>query len=623
MIKLMLPGWLNAREAVKAGWQLADSFPPAAAGDAVREFLCRAAREAQVRKLNFYKRVRFASAFKWRLLENGIEAATARDLTQSLLLQVLMPSSPEIRDTPAQGRAITKRQNRKHREDLSREGAAALARGDFAAALTLYQESVAANPRDAGALNHLGIVLSRLGRYDEADRQFRASISRRPNDPDPHINLGGVLLPRGRYQEAEGCFRRALSLRPTDLAARSNLGMTLVLIGRPDSARNELEKVLRIAPRHADSLFGMGMLARSEGKFDAAEEMFQRALAANPEMSRAWAALAGVRKMTAADSAWLKRAEQVAMSLKTAHEQAEVRYAIGKYFDDLGKHSQAFESYRQANELLKSIAPPYNAEVHTRFVDGMIRLYTPERISQASEGASQSSTPIFVVGMPRSGTSLVEQILASHPAVGGAGELPFWNDLVWKRDAQVRRELLSPRLRQQIAADYLRMLRYHCPESSHVVDKNPVNSEFLGIIHAVFPQARIIYLQRDPVDTGLSCYFQHFPLALNWTLDLSDITRYYGEHTRLFQHWRAVLPPGSILEVPYEELVSNPEAWTRSILQFVGLDWDERCLQFHKTARTVVTASYWQVRQSVYRDSVQRWRKYSKFIGPLRDLQTR
>jgi Sulfotransferase family len=222
--------------------------------------------------------------------------------------------------------------------------------------------------------------------------------------------------------------------------------------------------------------------------------------------------------------------------------------------------------------------------------------------------------------MPRSGTSLTEQILASHPLVDGAGELPFWADVLRRDGARARRELLGADVRQKVAAEYVRTLAHQCPDSQYVVDKTPLNADYLGLIHTVFPDARIIYMRRNPLDTCLSCYFQHFTVSLNFTLDLSDLAHYYTEHARLIAHWRDVLPPGTILDVPYEELVGNQETWTRKILDFVGLDWDARCLDFHRTQRAVVTSSYWQVRQPMYADSVQRWRKYAKFIGPLKGL---
>jgi Sulfotransferase family len=223
--------------------------------------------------------------------------------------------------------------------------------------------------------------------------------------------------------------------------------------------------------------------------------------------------------------------------------------------------------------------------------------------------------------MMRSGTSLVEQILASHPAVEGAGELEFWNDVMRKHEARVRQGLLSEQVRKKLAEEYLRTLTRLYPDARHVVDKAPVNSDYLGVIHSVFPEARIIYMRREPIDTCLSCYFQSFSASLNFTLDLSDLAHYYSEHARLISHWRKVLPPGTLLEVPYEELVANQEQWTRRMLDFLELDWDARCLEFHKTERPVITASHWQVRQPMYRGSVQRWRRYSKFIGPLRGLE--
>jgi len=192
---------------------------------------------------------------------------------------------------------------------------------------------------------------------------------------------------------------------------------------------------------------------------------------------------------------------------------------------------------------------------------------------------------------------------------------------VRKNNTPIRRGPLGEGLRKELAERYLRVLARHSVDALRVVDKAPINSDFLGVIHSVFPNARIIYMKRDPIDTCLSCYFQPFSAALNFTMDLADLAHHYREHQRLMAHWRAVLPPGTILEVPYAELVADQEGWTRRILDFIGLEWDQRCLDFHSTQRAVVTASYWQVRQRIYNDSVQRWRNYRKFIGPLLDLR--
>jgi tetratricopeptide (TPR) repeat protein len=397
--------------------------------------------------------------------------------------------------------------------------------------------------------------------------------------------------------------------------------LTLVNLGRLYDARAQFEKVLKVAPRDIAALVGMGFVARTEGRFDEAGALFNRALAVNPNTPDAWAALAGIRKMTSSDSAWLERAEQIAAGGIAPAQEATVRFAIGKYYDDVEEFERAFKNYKRANELLKTLADKYQADVATRFGDDLIRVYTRESLSNISSGASTSMKPVFVVGMMRSGTSLVEQIIASHPSATGAGELEFWNDVVRKHDALIRRGPLGQGLRKELAQGYLRLLTGHSVDALRVVDKAPINSDFLGVIHSVFPNARIIYMRRDPIDTCLSCYFQPFSAALNFTMDLSDLVHHYREHQRLMAHWRAVLPPGTILDVPYAELVADQEGWTRRILDFIGLEWDHRCLDFHSTKRAVVTASYWQVRQRIYTDSVQRWRNYRKFIGPLLDLR--
>jgi hypothetical protein len=189
-------------------------------------------------------------------------------------------------------------------------------------------------------------------------------------------------------------------------------------------------------------------------------------------------------------------------------------------------------------------------------------------------------------------------------------------------DAGITKEILSAPARLKVAEKYLGILQGRSANALRVVDKSPENSDFLGLIYSVFPNARVIYMQRDPIDTCLSCYFQQFLTGLNFTLDLSDLAHYYGEHQRIMTHWRAVLPPGFILDVPYEELVADQETWSRKMLEFIGLEWDPACLEFHTNKRQVVTASAWQVRQKMYASSVARWRHYEKFIGPLKALKS-
>jgi hypothetical protein len=252
----------------------------------------------------------------------------------------------------------------------------------------------------------------------------------------------------------------------------------------------------------------------------------------------------------------------------------------------------------------------------------MIRARVPATVGRSDGADSKSMKPVFVVGMPRSGTSLTEQIISSHPDARGAGELEFWSDAVQRHRADIQAGPLNDEIRARLADSYLKVLDAKSGEAGRVVDKAPVNSDYLGVIHSVFPNARIIYMQRDPIDACLSCYFQKFVLSLNFTMDLFDLADYYRQHERLMTHWRRVLPAGTILDVPYEGLVADQQGWTRKILDFLGLEWDERVLDFHATDRPVATASFWQVRQKIYKNSVQRWRNYERYIGPLLDLKS-
>jgi tetratricopeptide (TPR) repeat protein len=411
-------------------------------------------------------------------------------------------------------------------------------------------------------------------------------------------------------------LRRALKLKPTYVSARISLGMSCVLLGRLAEARKCYEKALRVAPRNTAARVGIGQIDSLEGRFTEAEAAFRQALEIEPRASYAWAALVWLRRMTPADSEWVKGAEEVAAGGLNALHEATLRFAIGKYYDDVGDFGRAFRSYQRANELNKLRTAPYDREDRTRFVNDAVRVFTSEARARARPGASDSARPVFVVGMPRSGTSLVEQIIASHPEAWGAGELNFWQIAARGHHQEVLDEALCRRLAQ----GYLKVLTGHSADARRVVDKAPVNTDYLGLIHSVFPNARILYLRRDPIDTCLSCFFQQFPPALNYTLDLSDLAHYYREHRRLVDHWRTVLPAATLLEVPYAELIADQESWSRRILEFIGLPWDERCLEFYRTTRAVNTASVWQVRQKIYKRSIERWRNYEKFIGPLKGL---
>jgi hypothetical protein len=337
-------------------------------------------------------------------------------------------------------------------------------------------------------------------------------------------------------------------------------------------------------------------------------------------MTNAWAALPGTRKMTADHADWYKSVQEIATSAIHPMEEANLRFAMGKYCDDTEDFARAFGHFKRGNELLKTSAESYDRKERTRLVDESIRVYSRGTISNIGAAGSSSAKPVFVVGMPRSGTSLAEQIIASHPAAVGAGELNFWVNLI-AHDMSLTHDVMQVPKRPQVAEQYLRVLEGFSASASRIVDKATVNSDLLGLIYSVFPNARVIYMQRDPIDTCLSCYFTQFLTGINFTFDLSDLVHYYREHQRIMAHWREVLPTGFVLDVPYEELVADQETWSRKMVDFIGLEWDAQCLDFHSNKRPVTTASAWQVRQKIYTSSVSRWRNYEKFIGPLKTLR--
>jgi tetratricopeptide (TPR) repeat protein len=373
-----------------------------------------------------------------------------------------------------------------------------------------------------------------------------------------------------------------------------------------------------LAADSSEALALLGEIQADRGRFDDAEQLFQRAIAIAPDQPEAWAGLVRYRKMQP-DAGWLAAAQRLLSKPISVGQEINLRYALGKYFDDVQDFDNAFSSYRLANELKKRSAPKYDAARLARRVDQIIALYDSDWLRGARGQGNESRRPVFIVGMPRSGTTLTEQILASHPDAFGCGELRFWHAACVEYEAALR--ATEGRASMPAAAEkYLSLLTNFSAAASRVVDKMPANFMNLGLIHAAFPHARILHMRRNPLDTGLSIYFQIFSNTHLYAHDLEDIAHYFTQYSRLMAHWRSTLPMGTVLEVPYEKLVSDPEPWIREIVQFVGLPWDPRCLDFHQTERTVITASNWQVRQRMSASAAGRWRNYEKYLGPLRDL---
>jgi tetratricopeptide (TPR) repeat protein len=487
--------------------------------------------------------------------------------------------------------------------------------GRFDEAAASYCRALTLNPNFADAHSNFGNVLRDLGQLLQAVASYRRALEINPHRPEAHNNLGNVLLDLLWLDEAAASYRQALALKPDYVHAHTALAMVLRQQGCAAAAEESCRKALAISPDSAESIAFLAELHADRGQFAEAIQLFNRALQIDPNLSAAWAGLARNGRMDDDDGSWLAAAQGLVDKALPVRHAIYLRFAIGKYFDDIKNYEQAFHNYKLANELTKSFGARFDRRQLTCNVDRMAKFYDSEWLRRARTASSQSERPIFVVGMPRSGTTLAEQILASHPAVFGAGELPFWNDALVAYEASSTNDAVAC-----FAEDYLRQLADLSADSIRVVDKMPTNYMNLGLINAALPNARIIHMQRNPIDTCLSIYFQNFSIAHAYANDLGDLAYYYGEYLRLMAHWRATLPPGSILDVSYEGLVSQQEAWSRKMIAFLELPWNARCLEFHETSRTVLTPSKWQVRQKMHSASSGRWRNYQKFIAPLEHL---
>jgi tetratricopeptide (TPR) repeat protein len=489
--------------------------------------------------------------------------------------------------------------------------------GQARSAAESFRAAIALKPTYAEAHNNLGNALLDLGQIEAAVQSYQRATELKPHYYKAYNNRGTALRELGKLEEAAQCFEQALAVQPDCLEALTNSALVQRLQGRPGGAEASLQRALQLDPVSAPVIIGLAELSADRGRFAEAEELYRRAFALDADSVAAWAGIADLRKMGAADADWIAQAERLALKPRRPREEAQLGFSIGKYFDDVKEYDRAFASFRRANETVKTYRSPHDRQLLSQTFEFARQLYDRDWVDQARVRSEVASRPIFVVGMPRSGTSLAEQILASHPAVFGAGELSFWKSASLQVGSATLREGPSEALSARFAEQYLQMLGELAPGSARVVDKMPANFAHLGMIHAALPGARIIHMRRNPIDTCLSIYFHNFHIAHSYSNDLDDLAHYYDEYLGVMRHWHAILPPGAILDVPYEALVQDSETWSRKMVDFVGLPWDEACLSFHQTRRSVSTFSKWQVRQKISTASVERWRNYAAFVGPL------
>jgi tetratricopeptide (TPR) repeat protein len=464
------------------------------------------------------------------------------------------------------------------------------------------------------------LELQRLGRDADAIAELRQAIGFVPDHSAALARLGDLLSGLGHRVEAMECHRRVTQGAPDTLVGRLSRAKVLAEDGEEIEAAAVLRQTVTLFPGSGDAKQLLATTLRQLGRFGEASPLLEAALGGSPgEAASAFHDLAASRKFVVADVPLLDRMRALLGSgAVPARFHARIHFGLGKAFDDLGDYARAISHYEAANGMIQ----PHDRLDRARLAAGVHRIITgctPDFFDAHARIAATSDRPLLIVGMPRSGTTLVEQIVSSHRHVAAGGELTFWNTQAEALKNRTRGGL-SADAAARMARDYEAILRRIDANTSRVTDKAPGNFLWIGLVRIVFPNARIIHCRRHPVDTCLSNYFTSFAEPMPFARDKADLVFYYQQYAMLMRHWRSVLPADRLHEIDYEQLVADPGPVTRRLIAFCGLDWDDACLHPEANRRPVKTASLWQVRQPTFRGSVERWRHYEPWLGDLRQL---
>jgi tetratricopeptide (TPR) repeat protein len=488
-----------------------------------------------------------------------------------------------------------------------------------AEAAASFRRAAQLKPAFAHAFWRLGVALECCGEIESAADALRKATELQPRLPDAQFRLGTLLEQLGHRHEAGERYRRVLTGGPTARLRRLAEARALLIEERDEEAERRLRRAAEIEPSDVETLTLLGFVLTYGGAFEEAAACFERALA-QPECGQMhlYYDLVRCRKITTRDDALLQRLRSVAAERRRADDTSvKLQLALGKALDDLGQYGEAMQAFDAAADV-RARASSFDVTAFEQRVNKIIERFSGEFVEGKRSTGNPDPTPVLIFGMPRSGTTLCEQIVSGHPLAHGAGELHFWN----RRGALMEAAAMNvgDEFFIQTAADFLRHLRERSGEAAKIADKNPFNFQWAGLIHIVFPRAALIHCRRSPIDTALSIHQTFFSDRVRLPTGGAALVRYYRAYERLMDHWRRVLPPNRFLEVDYEDLTATSEEAARRMIAHVGLEWDDRCLQPEINTRRVKTASRWQVRQPIYRSSVERWRKYEPYLGVLADL---
>lgn len=494
-------------------------------------------------------------------------------------------------------------------------------------AIKCYRQAVKLKPDEAGFNANLANGLKAAGDDEAAVRYYRESIRHDPKQPLIYAAMGRALFAQRRFVEASIAFRDAVRYQPENEEFYGWLGNALLEIGHLDDALDAYENALRIKPDYTQILLNMGVLSRQRGNMEKAAQYYRRVLALDPSMVSAWHSLAQVRKFSADSAQDQQDIADIEVALQrkdlTTVARRDLHYALGKAYHECKKSEEAFGHYLEANAIHRKMLNPEPA-AYGQYIGALMHVFDQKFFARFQGIGNPDERPVFIVGMPRSGTTLTEQILASHSQVFGAGELEILNHVQIDMPKRLGAKEPFPLCVSQLSDEHVRGLaEYYLARSSsragdevRIIDKMPANYHFLGLIAVMFPNARIIHCVRDPRDTGLSIFFQRFVTGNGLAFSLEDIGYWFRQHWRIMRYWKEVLPL-DIHEVRYEETIANMEGTARRLIDLLGLEWEPECLDFHTTKRRVETASSWQVRQPLYTTSVSRWKRYEKQLQPM------
>ncbi|MGC2258403.1 MAG: sulfotransferase [Candidatus Sulfotelmatobacter sp.] len=543
----------------------------------------------------------------------------------ALAANFLRAARPAEAIAPLRDAALLQPSNPIIQHDL---GLACLEVGRIPDAVAALQRAVASNPRYADAYFRLGIALEKLGDSGGAIVAYDRATKLLPSLTEAWFRAGALVYPLGHLNEAIGCFRRAAATGGRTSFGRLGKARALLIENRNQEAEKVLRETLVADPKNAMAYDLLGNLLSDFGRFDEARACFERVIAIAPMLAGSYYDLVRCRPVTSSDDSLLQEMlAALAMPGLEAGQRMRVHLAIGKAAEDLGDYGLAMQHFDAADAVRRGSAS-FDSAAFSIEIDRLIARCTPELIARAPELGSTDATPVLIVGMPRSGTTLVEQIVSMHPEVSAGGELNFWNErgAAWfgshaaGNGTFVPTENLVSDLLAKAAADYLRVLRAIAPKATRVTDKMPFNFLWAGLVHVAFPRAIIIHCRRAAVDTALSIHQTHFHPGLAFPTGGAELVAYFRDYQRLVDHWRSVLPADRFFEIDYEDLTRAPEPVIRRIIAACGLAWHDACLRPESNPGAVKTPSKWQTRQPIYRTSVARWRRYEPWLGPLRAL---